>query len=86
MSGGAAYSAVMAVLLCTLVVVGYVLLRYRDRLQRVFGPPQKGLRSYVDVAPGARLAIVEIDGLKIVCALGKTGITALQIIEQETKA
>jgi hypothetical protein len=38
-------------------------------------------RATVQIAPDISLSIVELDGLTIVYALGKTGVTALQIVE-----
>ncbi len=83
MSGGAAYSVVMAVLLGLLVAVGFVLTRYRDRLHRAFSSQDVSKRVSVDIAPGARITIVEIDGIKIACALGRNGITAMQIVGKD---
>ena len=80
MSSSGLYSVVMAALLCVLVGVGLLLSRYRDRLNKAFGPTQKGFKTSVDVAPGVKLAIVEIDGLNVVCGLNKTGITALHVV------
>ena len=70
----------MAVLLCVLVGVGFVLTRYRDRLNAAFGNQPKGFKQTVDVAPGIKLAIAEIDGMKVVCGINKSGITALQVV------
>jgi hypothetical protein len=82
-SGGAAYSIVMAVLLGLLVAVGFLLTRYRDRLHRAFSSNDTSKRVSVDIAPGARITIVEIDGIKIACALGRNGVTAMQIVGKE---
>ena len=70
----------MAILLGVLVAVGFLLTRYRDRLNAGFGTRAKTIKTTVDVAPGVQLAIVEIDGLKVICGLNKTGITALHVV------
>ena len=80
MSASGLYSAVMAILLCVLVGVGFLLSRYRDRLHQSFGTAPKSLKKSVHVAPGVQLAVVEIDGMKVICGLSKSGITALQIV------
>ena len=67
-----------------LIIVALVLLRYRDRLQAQFGT-QKLVKSIVQVAPNARLTIVEIDGMTVLCALGRDGITAMEIIERPSQ-
>ena len=62
-----------------LVIVALILLRYREKLQARFGA-QGGVRSMVQIAPNARLAVVEIDGMTVLCGLGRDGITALEIV------
>jgi len=79
-SSSGLYSAVMAALLCVLVGVGFLLSRYRDRLNTAFGSGPKAIKKTVDVSPGVQLVVVEIDGMKVVCGLNKTGITALQLV------
>lgn len=80
MSSIGAYSVLMAVLLGVLFVVGILLSRYRDRLNSYFGPRSRSTTATLDIAPGARLAVVEIDGMKVVCGINRTGITALQVV------
>ena len=62
-----------------LVIVALVLLRYRERLHSKFGT-QGGVKSVLQVAPNARLAVVEIDGMTVLCGLGREGVTALEIV------
>jgi hypothetical protein len=64
-----------------LAIVALVLLRYRDRLQAKFGV-QSAVRSIVQVTPQARLALVDVEGMTVLCALGRDGITAMQIVTQ----
>ena len=76
-----AYSIMMTVLLGVLIGVGFLLSRYRDRLNSYFGPRASITRASVDVAPGARLTVVEIDGMTVVCGINRSGITALQVVQ-----
>lgn len=64
-----------------LAVVAFFLMRYRDRLQAKFGL-QGSVRQVVQVAPNARLALVDIDGMKVLCGLGRDGITTLEIVSR----
>jgi hypothetical protein len=70
----------MAVLLCILVGVGFLLSRYSDRLNNAFGSGPKAIKKSVDVVPGVKMAVIEIDGMKVICGLNKSGITALQVV------
>lgn len=64
-----------------LAIVALFLLRYRERLQAKFGT-QGGVKSMVQIAPNARLALVEIDGMTVLCGLGREGVTALEIVRR----
>jgi hypothetical protein len=75
----------MAVLLGVLIVVGILLSRYRDRLNSYFGPRSRSTSVTLDIAPGARLAIVEINGMTVVCGISRSGITALQVVSTSTQ-
>jgi len=76
-----AYSITMALLLGCLIGVAILLARYRDRLNAYFGARPSSSRASLDLAPGARIMVVEIDGMTVVCGLNKTGITALQVVQ-----
>ena len=80
MTSSGLYSAVMAVLLCILVGVGFLLTRYRDRLNSAFGTAPKTIKKSVDVLPGVKLAIIEIHRITVVRGLNKSGITALHVV------
>jgi flagellar biogenesis protein FliO len=79
-----AYSVSMAILLGGLIGVALLLARYRDRLHSYFGARLSVARKSVEVAPGARIMVVEIDGLTVVCGVNKTGVTTLQVIQRTT--
>ncbi len=75
-----AYSVMMTILLGALIGVGILLSRYRDRLNSFFGPRSRTTRASIDIAPGARLTVVEIDGMTVVCGVSRAGITALCVV------
>jgi len=79
-----AYSITMVLLLGGLIGVAILLGRYRDRLNAYFGTSSRVSRANVELAPGARIMVVEIDGMTIVCGLNKSGITALQVVNGVT--
>ena len=76
-----AYSVTMALLLGGLIGVAILLGRYRDRLNSYFGASPRISRANVELAPGARIMVVEIEGMTVVCGLNKSGITALQVVQ-----
>lgn len=76
-----AYSITMVVLLGCLIGVAILLARYRDRLNAYFGVRPRISRANIELAPGARIMVVEIDGMTVVCGLNKSGITALQVVQ-----
>lgn len=75
-----AYSITMVVVLGCLIGLAMLLARYRDRLNSYFGARPLISRANFEIAPGARIMVVEIDGMTVVCGLNKTGITALQVV------
>ena len=77
-----AYSITMVVLLGGLIGLAMVLARYRDRLNARFGVRTPISRANLEIAPGARIMVVEIDGMTVVCGLNKTGVTALQVVNR----
>ena len=77
-----AYSIMMVILLGGLIGLAMVLARYRDRLNSYFGARSSISRANLEIAPGARIMVVEIDGMTVVCGLNKTGVTALQVVSR----
>ncbi len=80
MNVSTAYIATMAALLMVAFGIGLVLMRYRDKLQSAFGTQQKRYRAVLDIAPHARLVVVEIDGYRVLCGLGKDGLRSTQVL------
>ncbi len=81
MTSTALSSALMTLVIGVLIGAGILLARKRDALQSLFGAAKGPYKAVVDLAPGVRLAVVELDGMTIVCGIGKSGITALQVVD-----
>jgi flagellar biogenesis protein FliO len=65
------------ILLGGLAVAAVILHRYRDKiaLRAMQGPMTiKGVTALGD---GARLVLIEVDGVSVLCGVGRTGVTAL---------
>ena len=77
-----AYSITMAVVLGCAIGLAILLGRHRDRLHSYFGARTPTARANLEIAPGARIMVVEVDGMTVVCGLNKTGITALQVVNR----
>lgn len=67
------------------VLITWVLIRKRNTLHSRFRNPE-GIRRVIDIGGGMKIALVEIDGHRIACAIGKTGVTAMQIISAAERA
>lgn len=79
-----AYSITMVLLLGGLIGLALLLSRYRDRLHSRFGARFPFSRANLEIAPGVRIMVVEIDGMTVVCGLNKTGICALQVVTDKS--
>ena len=85
MSSAAASYLETALVLIILLASTLALLAYRNRLYGRAGGKNSLTRASVPIAPGVSLSIVELDGLTIVYAMNKTGVTAMQIVEPSAK-
>lgn len=83
MSNLGAYSITMIALLGLLIGASLLLTRFRDRLNARFGASARLLRASVEVSPGARLIVVDVEGMTVVCGLSKAGITALHVVKAD---
>jgi len=79
-----AYSITMALVLGCAIGLAILLGRYRDRLHSYFGARTPISRVNLEIAPGARIIVVEVDGMTVVCGLNKTGISALHVVPNKT--
>jgi flagellar biogenesis protein FliO len=68
-----------------MIGVAIVLGRYRDRLQRSFGGGAIAVRSMTQLGDGARLCVVEVEGTKLVCGLGRGGVTTIFRLDDAPK-
>lgn len=74
-----------ATLMVVMLLIAWALIRKRNILHDRFRKPE-GIRRTVEIGGGMRIAIVEIDGQRIACAIGKSGVTAMQILGAVNKA
>ena len=76
-------------ILSALIVLGglaaaAVFLRtYRDRLTRHFGQGPIQVKGSVHLGDGSRLVLVDIDGTRLACGVGRNGVGAIEIIPQK---
>ncbi len=68
-----------------MIVIAWALIRKRNMIHARFGKPD-GMRRIVELGGGMRIAVVEVDGQRVACAIGKHGITAMQILGEADKA
>lgn len=80
----------LASLLLALIVLGglvaaAVFLRaYRDRLTRHFGQGPIQVKGSVHLGDGSRLVLVDIEGTRLACGVGRNGVGAIEIIPQRS--
>jgi hypothetical protein len=67
------------------ILIAGMLIRQRKKLHAKFGRSE-GVDRVVELGGGVRIAIVEIDGHRIACAIGKYGVTAMQTLSTTDKA
>ena len=72
-------------LIVIMVLIAWVLIRKRNMIHARFGRPD-GTRRIIEIGGGMRIAVVEIDGQRVACAMGRHGITAMQILGEVDKA
>jgi len=80
----------LASLLLALMVLGglvaaAVFLRaYRDRLTRHFSQGPIQVKGSVHLGDGSRLVLVDIEGTRLACGVGRNGVGAIEIIPQRS--
>ena len=67
-------------LLVVLAAAAIFLRRYRDRLNGRFGQGPMTLRGMLNLGDGSRLFLVDVEGVSIVCGVGRNGVGAIEII------
>ena len=73
-----------ASLIVIMVLIAWGLIRKRNMIHARFGKPD-GMRRIIEIGGGMRIAVVEIDGQRVACAISKSGITAMQILGDADK-
>jgi hypothetical protein len=68
------------VLLCGLVAAAFFLRRYRDGLNRHFAKGPIQMRGMLHLGDGARVYLIEVEGVSMVCGVGRNGIGAIQTV------
>ena len=74
-----------AAIMVVAILIAAILIRQRNKLHAMFGRPE-GIHRIVELGAGMRIVIVEIDGHRIACAIGKYGVTAMQTLSTINKA
>jgi flagellar biogenesis protein FliO len=76
------------VLLGGLAVAAVILHRYRDKIAARAMQGPMSIKGITALGDGARLILVEVDGVSVLCGVGRTGVTALTPLRhiQEQKA
>ncbi len=77
-----------AIFFVALIGLALVLTRFRNTLTARFGVSRPriaggSVRAMMDFGNGARLAIVEIDGVVLACGLTRGGVTSMQQLFEE---
>jgi flagellar biogenesis protein FliO len=69
-------------LLAVLAAAAIFLRRYRDRLNGRFGQGPMTLRGMLNLGDGTRLVLVDVEGVSIVCGVGRNGVGAIETISK----
>jgi len=78
-------SLLLALMVLGGLVAAAVFLRaYRDRLTRHFGQGPIQVKGSVHLGDGSRLVLVDIEGTRLACGVGRNGVGAIEIIPQKS--
>ena len=73
--------AALVVLMVGVCVPLYVWLsRYRDRLAKRFGQDMMTVHGLRHIGDGIKLCVVDVEGMRVLCAYGRNGQPVLQVI------
>lgn len=73
-------------LLGGLVAAAVLLRRYRDRLGQSFVKGPIVIKGVTNIGDGARLILVDIEGTRAVCGVGRQGVSAITILGKSPEA
>lgn len=79
------YIATLFVFFACLIGLALVLGRYRDRITQKFVKGPMVLKGMMPLGDGARLCLIECEGVTVLCGVGKNGVGSIQIIEPVKK-
>ncbi len=74
-----------AAFVMVMILVAWALIRKRNVLYAGFSK-NDGMRQIIEIGGGMRIAVVDIDGHRVACAIGKNGISAMQILGDTDRA
>ena len=78
----ASFASIFSVLLLLggLVAAAVLLRRYRDRLGQSFAKGPIIIKGVTNIGDGSRLVLVDIDGMRAVCGVGRQGVGAITLL------
>jgi hypothetical protein len=75
------FDAAVALLVVAIVVpLTVVMMRHRDRLLKKFDQGNMAVRSTCHLVDGAKLCVVDVGDITVLCAVSRTGHIALQLM------
>ena len=75
------FDAAVAVLVIAIVVpLTVVMMRHRDRLLKNFDQGQMKIRSTCQLVDGAKLCLVDVGDVAVLCAISRTGQVSMQLM------
>jgi hypothetical protein len=77
----ALYDVALALLVVAIVVpLTIVMMRHRDKLLKNFDQNTMKILSTCHLVDGAKLCLVDVDGVTVLCALSRTGHISVQFM------
>jgi hypothetical protein len=78
------FDAAVALLVVAIVVpLTIVAMRHRDRLLKNFEPSEIKVRSTCHLVDGAKLCLVDVGDVTLVCAISRAGHITLQLMPEK---
>ena len=75
------FDAAVALLVVAIVVpLTVVMMRHRDRLLKKFDQGNMTVRSTCHLVDGAKLCVVDVGDLTVLCAVSRTGYISMQLM------
>lgn len=66
-----------------LMAIAMILKRYRDKLSTAFVSGPITIKGSAHLGDGARLVLVDVEGRKALCGVGRNGIGAITLIDAD---